>query len=153
MSGSFDIDDLSVRLMTLNRYCEKVYKKFLDQYHMNASAVNLINVIQDDTLSLTEITEMTGLDKSTVSRQMNALVEKDYVIKTSGEDKRFTLFQLTTEARTIYHEIKTEFNDFFDHSLDKWSEEEKQMLYVLLGRLYHSLSSNFSKGGHADGRK
>lgn len=113
MTAIVDIDDLSVRLAALNRYCEKIYKKFLDQYNINASAVNLIGVIQDDTLSLTEITEITGLDKSTVSRQMNHLVKNDYVIKTSGEDKRFTLFQLTAEAQAIYHEIRNEFNDFF----------------------------------------
>lgn len=140
MTRAVDMCELAQRLNEINKLYDHYYRQLLNHYDINASTINLISTIQDETMTLTEITDITGLDKSTVSRQMNMLVDKDYVVKTSGEDKRYTLFQLTKEAKQAYQVISEEMTAYLDYALDNWSEEEKQMLLVLLGRLNHSLT-------------
>lgn len=93
-------------------------------------------------LTLKEITERAQLDKSTVSRQMNTLEKLELVERKAGEDKRFSFFKLTEEADVLYNSYLKEFTDYMEKTLLAWSEEEKQILMVLLGRLEHSLKQS-----------
>lgn len=140
MVRSVDMAELANSLTYFFRLYDQHYKKLLAKFNIHASAINLIHAIDDQVMTLTEITEATGLDKSTVSRQMNMLVKQDYAVKKAGKDKRFALFQLTPKAEEDYQEITQATTDYLSQSLDNWSEEEKQMLLVLIGRLNHSLS-------------
>lgn len=140
MVRAVDMAELSKALNDIIRLYDHYYRQLLNEYQINASTINLINAIQGEVMTLTDITEATGLDKSTVSRQMNILVKKEFAVKTNGEDKRYTLFRLTEKAEKAYWTINQAMNDYFSESLDNWSEEEKQMLLVLLRRLNHSLS-------------
>ena len=64
------------KIVAFNHEFSKVKKKILSMQQINASAINLISIIGDETMTLKEITEISELDKSTVSRQMNLLVKQ-----------------------------------------------------------------------------
>lgn len=144
MARTVDIGEMLEKIVEFNQQFSKVKKEILAKQNVNASTINLISIIGDEVMTLKEITEISELDKSTISRQINVLVTNGLVTRGSGEDKRFSFFQLSDEAKTIYQQFSKDFVDYVDYALQGWSEEEKQMFSVLVGRANYSLSSAVS---------
>lgn len=132
------------KIVAFNHEFSKVKKKILGMQQINASAINLISIIGDETMTLKEITEISELDKSTVSRQMNLLVKQKLVTRETGQDKRYSFFELSDEAKEIYQNYTDDFVKYVEDALMGWSEEEKQMFSVLIGRANYSLSPSIS---------
>ncbi len=132
------------KIVAFNHEFSKVKKKILSMQQINASAINLISIIGDETMTLKEITEISELDKSTVSRQMNLLVKQKLVTRETGQDKRYSFFELSDEAKEIYQNYTDDFVKYVEDALMGWSEEEKQMFSVLIGRANYSLSPSIS---------
>lgn len=145
MSRTVDISEMLEKITALNNQFGQVKKDILQKQNINASTVNLISIIGDEVMTLKEITKISELDKSTVSRQINVLVKKELVKRESGEDKRFSYFELSDEAKAIYRQYSEDFVKYLDDALMGWSEEEKQMFSVLVGRANYSLSTVTSK--------
>lgn len=144
MARSVNIQDMLEKIVAFNHEFSKVKKKILDMQQINASAINLISIIGDETMTLKEITEISELDKSTVSRQMNLLVKQKLVTRETGQDKRYSFFELSDEAKEIYQNYTDDFVKYVEDALMGWSEEEKQMFSVLIGRANYSLSPSIS---------
>lgn len=106
---------------------------------LNSSAVVIMELLGEDHLSLKEITERSTLDKSTLSRQVNQLVKKEWVIRETGKDKRYVKFSVTEEGKNKHLDYLKRKNKKMADLLISWTEEEKQLLYVLLGRMGRSL--------------
>ena len=145
MSRTVDISEMLEKITALNNQFAQVKKDILQKQNINASTVNLISIIGDEVMTLKQITKISELDKSTVSRQINVLVKKELVKRESGEDKRFSYFELSDEAKAIYRQYAEDFVKYLDDALMGWSEEEKQMFSVLVGRANYSLSTVTSK--------
>ena len=145
MAHKVDINELLEKLSTFDNQFSQVQKEILNKQNLNASAVNLISIIGDEVMTLKQITEVSELDKSTVSRQINVLVKEDLVIRETGEDKRYSFFELSENAKIIYQQYTKDFIDYLDEALKGWSEEEKQMFSVLVGRANYSLSTALAK--------
>lgn len=144
MARSVNIQDMLEKIVAFNHEFSKVQKKILGMQQINASAINLISIIGDETMTLKEITEISELDKSTVSRQMNLLVKQKLVTRETGQDKRYSFFELSDEAKEIYQNYTDDFVKYVEDALMGWSEEEKQMFSVLIGRANYSLSPSIS---------
>lgn len=144
MARSVNIQDMLEKIVAFNHEFSKVKKKILGLQQINASAINLISIIGDETMTLKEITEISELDKSTVSRQMNLLVKQKLVTRETGQDKRYSFFELSDEAKEIYQNYTDDFVKYVEDALMGWSEEEKQMFSVLIGRANYSLSPSIS---------
>lgn len=147
MSRRVDINDMLEKIDDFHQQFSNVKKEILNKQNLNASTVNLISIIGDETLTLTEITKISELDKSTISRQINILVDKELVKRGSGDDKRFSFFELTEEAKAIYRQYNNDFVEYMNEALSGWSEEEKQMFSVLIGRANYSLMTAMTAGG------
>jgi DNA-binding MarR family transcriptional regulator len=145
MARTVDISEMLEKLTTFNNQFNQVKKEILSKQNINASTVNLISIIGDEVMTLKQITEISELDKSTISRQINVLVDKELVLRESGEDKRFSYFELSDEAKAIHRQYSNDFVKYLDDALMGWSEEEKQMFSVLVGRANYSLSTAMSK--------
>ncbi len=141
MARMVDIDDMLIKLVEFNHQFLKIKKDILNRKSLNASTVNLISIIGNETMTLKQITEISELDKSTISRQISLLVEDGLVQREVGEDKRFSFFELTEDAKVIYRQYQADFVEYMDDALRGWSEEEKQMFSVLIGRANYSLST------------
>ena len=109
MARSVNIQDMLEKIVAFNHEFSKVKKKILGMQQINASAINLISIIGDETMTLKEITEISELDKSTVSRQMNLLVKQKLVTRETGQDKRYSFFELSDEAKEIYQNYTDDF--------------------------------------------
>jgi len=144
MARTVDINEMLDKVSAFNNQFIQVKKDLLARQNLNASTVNLISIIGDDRLTLKEITEISELDKSTISRQVKVLVNNELVEREAGEDKRFSFFELTPEAKDIYRQYNKDFVNYLSNALKGWSEEEKQMFTVLIGRANYSLSNAFT---------
>lgn len=144
MARTVDIREMLSKITAFNNQFLQVQKEILSRQNINASAINLISIIGDETMTLKEITSISELDKSTISRQINVLVKDGLVIREIGSDKRFSYFELTEESKTIYRQYMDDFVKFVDGALLGWSEEEKQMFTVLVGRANYSFSNVLS---------
>lgn len=145
MAQMVDISELLDKLNTFDNQFSRIKKQILDKQNLNSSTVNLISIIRNETMTLKQITEISELDKSTISRQINVLVKNGLVIREVGEDKRFSFFELSKEAKDMYQQYIEDFVDYFDDTLRGWTEEEKHMFSVLVGRANYSMSNALSK--------
>lgn len=134
-------DVLLEKVTDLNQLYKQVAELVLHEHGLSSSAINLIKLMGDSEYTLKQITELSRLDKSTVSRQMNALVKKDFVTKTTGQDKRFAYFTITKKAQTVFSEYHSHLEKKFESILTGWTQEEVHMLTVLIGRLNRSMTN------------
>ena len=144
MARTVDISEMLQKITAFNTQFLQAKREILSRENINASAINLISIIGDETMTLKEITAISELDKSTVSRQINLLVKDGLVHREIGEDKRFSFFELTEQAKAIYRQYENDFVQFIESTLQGWSEEEKQMFTVLIGRANYSFSNSLS---------
>lgn len=145
MAQQVDLEDMLEKIVTFNKQFLQIEQEILKTHKINASAVNLISIIGDYRMTLTDITAVSGLDKSTVSRQINGLVKEELVLRETGEDKRYSFFELSENAKIIYSNYLTNFTDYIENALRGWSEEEKHMFSVMVGRANYSLSTALKK--------
>ena len=144
------MDSTEKALQLLDKVTEfnLLYKHLTDhllhEMGLSHSTINLIELIGDDELTLKEITKKSHLDKSTVSRQMNALAKKDLVTKTAGDDKRYVYFKLNEQATEVFSTYHTQLEDKIQKILSGWTEEEAHMLTVLLGRFNRSMTNRLT---------
>lgn len=139
MEPMVDLETLLKHFSQVKLELDHIKQNILKNQHLNASTVHLIAVIGDEQMTLKQIASQAGLDKSTVSRQMNTLEAEQLVLRTTGKDKRFSFFKLTPSAKIHYDRYLESFTNYLDQALLAWSEEEKQLLLVLLGRMDYSL--------------
>ena len=85
--------------------------------------------------------EHSGLDKSTLSRQVKNLEKKGFVMKESGKDKRFTYVSLPSESQQLILTISFELEKAYSLIFKSWPADEKQLLLVLMGRVNRSIQS------------
>jgi len=135
MLRKVDMELLVNRMEEFSRLFKKLNGLILQYYDINESAIHIFSILKKEELTLKQLTEESNLDKSTMSRQVNSLVKKDLIIKTRGQDKRYTYLKLSREALDMYKQYQKEAELAFADLLTDWSEEEKQSLSVLLLRL------------------
>lgn len=141
MIPKVDLQDMLEKIDVFKNQVSRIEQVLLANHKINRSAINLIAIIGDERMTLKEITEASELDKSTISRQMNVLVKDELVLRETGEDKRYSFFELSEHAKMIYKNYITSFTQYIDEALLAWSEEEKHMFSVLIGRANYSLST------------
>lgn len=141
MVDGVNLEDMLKKMIKFNKIFQQIEEEILKAHQMKASVVNLISIIGDERMTLTQITDISGLDKSTVSRQINGLVKDEYVLRESGKDKRYSFFELSKDAKIIYSQYKENFIKYIADALSAWSEEEKHMFSVLIGRANYSFST------------
>lgn len=80
------------------------------------------------------------LDTSTLSRQLKRLVEKEIVHKKAIEkDKRQLVYTISDLGNKAIVDIGNNYTKIKDRIFEQWSDEEKNMLKILLNRLENSM--------------
>ncbi len=145
MAQKVDLKDMLEKIALFNKQFMRIEQEILNTHNINGSAVNLISIIGDERMTLKEITEVSELDKSTISRQINVLVKDELVLRETGEDKRYSFFELSESAKMIYNDFLSSFTEYLEEALSAWSEEEKHMFSVMVGRANYSLATALIK--------
>lgn len=107
----------------------------LKKYQLNRSAFFIMRHLMDQPLTLTELTSSFSLNKSTLSRQVNDLVKKRWVIKDSGKDKRSMYLVLSKEAKQLVNSVHFEIEQQVTQIFSSWPNDEKQLFIILLRRI------------------
>lgn len=132
--------DLLVKMEVFHNHYRKLMHTVLTKHSVNQSAFLIMKTIKDEKKTLKELTAITSLDKSTLSRQVNALGKKGWLLKETGNDKRFSYLSLTEEALTLTNTLLFEIEQQLGYILRGWPTDEKQLFLVLLGRANRSMN-------------
>lgn len=100
----------------------------------------LLNIIAGHSTQ-EQLSIVTQLDTSTLSRQLKNLVKKEMVTKTpTGRDKRQLVYAASKRGTQAADQINDTFNQLSGFVFDRWTEEEQNLLHILLNRLDKSMS-------------
>ena len=135
------IHSLIQRFTEFNQNFSNLEKQVFAKYNVTKSGFAVLSFIKDEKISLNELAEHSGLDKSTLSRQVKNLEKKGFVMKESGKDKRFTYVSLPSDSQQLILTISFELEKAYSLIFKSWPADEKQLLLVLMGRVNRSIQS------------
>ncbi|MBN1071779.1 MarR family transcriptional regulator [Clostridium botulinum] len=87
----------------------------------------LVEIGRAKKVSLKELANIIALDISTMSRTVDNLVKKGYVVKKSSSlDRRSVEIELTNNGLLLFNDIEDSMNKNFEEVFDRISNEEKK---------------------------
>jgi DNA-binding MarR family transcriptional regulator len=93
-----------------------------------------------DTISLNEITDLTGMDRGLISRSVQSLVEKGLVlVARDPADRRLVRAAMTRKGEDVYRAVKPVMHARQLRLLDSLDSTDRQALYRIMGRLTRCL--------------
>lgn len=98
-----------------------------------AQCHTLLEIESREKESLTELANTLGLDKSTISRTVDGLVNAGLADRTiPAENRRMSTIQLTEAGKTLCHSINSKKETYFETILSILSDADKKELLRLL---------------------
>lgn len=89
----------------------------------------IVEIGRVGSISLTDLSDLVGVDKSTMSRTINNLVEDSLVIRDIDEDnRRYVNIQLTDSGRMIYNNIENTMNTYYQGIFDAIPEDKRNQV-------------------------
>ncbi|ATC96936.1 MarR family winged helix-turn-helix transcriptional regulator [Pseudoalteromonas tunicata] len=128
---------LPYRLSQLTAHVSETFAKvYQDEYQLSIPEWRiLVNLAEKKSSNAKELGECAVMDKSTVSRTIKLLQQKNYVEKITDEnDKRASLLTLSRQGNALYQEL-----------VPKALAWEAQLLAVLSAPEYRDLMSSIDK--------
>ena len=89
-----------------------------------------------------KLAKLTQLNVSTLSRQLAKLLSKEFVVKESQENeqgRRFFAYTSTFSGLDAIVAMKKDIAQYSEQLFSHWSEEEQNLLQILLNRLSKSM--------------
>jgi DNA-binding MarR family transcriptional regulator len=101
----------------------------------------IVEIGRVGTLSLNDLADILGLDKSTMSRTINNLVNDGLVFRDlDTEDRRFVRIGLTGSGQKIFEGIEETMRLYFDKVYGSLPENKREQVIESLDLLLHALS-------------
>lgn len=127
------------------RDTEKQYKSILTRITKEQGVTiaewQLLNHVSEGFDTQDKLSEETGLDNSTLSRQLSSLLKKELVLNIAvGRDRRQLIYELTLKGSDVLTAVNQQHTHYEETIFKLWSAEEKSMARILLNRLENSLS-------------
>ncbi len=133
------IDPIFTTLKQFEEQRQRYEQQIGQQFGLNRADVRLLSFLTDAQPTITDLHHLTGLDISTLSRQLTALTHKKLLQKHSDQhDRRKRTFILTELGRTQFQHFRQATADLEQAILANWPADEQQLLKVLLKRLVSS---------------
>jgi DNA-binding MarR family transcriptional regulator len=93
----------------------------------------IVEIGRASSLSLNDLAEILGLDKSTMSRTLNNLVNNHLAERaTHPEDRRYITIKLTEQGMKAFREIEESMNAYFNHVYQSIPEPKREQVYESL---------------------
>lgn len=94
-------------------------------------------------ISLIELADLLGLDKSTMSRTINNLVDADLVKReTASENRRYISIQLTDQGAEVFKNIENSMHEYYSSIFQSIPEDKKLQVLESLELLVKSIKGN-----------
>lgn len=89
----------------------------------------LVEIGRASDISVKELSSILGLDKSTMSRTVDALVKKEYAVRTQSEaDKRCVNIKLTAKGTEVFDSIENRMNEKFKNAFNEIKAEDREVV-------------------------
>lgn len=127
-------------LMTVTKAQQTLLKRMTKEHQLTVAEWQLLDQIGGGANTQELLATVTRLDTSTLSRQLKGLVAKELVTKEAvGRDKRQLIYTITTTGALKAEAMNTAFEALSDQVFEHWSEDERNLLQILLNRLAKSM--------------
>ena len=95
---------------------------------------------QGESLRVTDLAELLGVDTPTVTRKVQQLERDGLVVRqTDPDDRRASRIRLTPAARRTIERVRRARRAWLEHLLQGWGDDELSVLADLLGRFADDL--------------
>lgn len=142
MNDKYIIYFISKTKKKMVQFLEKELKN-KEIYDLAPSYGNILTVLYDNDgkLSMSEIGNLIGKDKSTITALIKKLEKSNYVRKTKDEnDRRITYIELTDKSIDIQSKFDSISKEVNTRAYKNFSEEEKETLLKLLKKLNNNFN-------------
>lgn len=103
----------------------------------------IVEIGRSGEISLNELAELLVLDKSTMSRTINKLVEDGLVIRElDPEDRRYVKIKLTDKGVKIFKNIEESMDRYYKAIFNSIPEEKKEQVLDSLKLLIEAVNKN-----------
>lgn len=103
----------------------------------------VVEIGRMDQVSLNELSEVLGLDKSTMSRTINNLVEDKLAIReVHPEDRRYVTIELTEEGKVVFQRIEDSMEIYYQEILKSIPESKREQVLESLKLLTEAVKQN-----------
>ncbi len=103
----------------------------------------MVEIGRAEQISLNDLADLLGLDKSTMSRTINNLVQNDLVTRElDPKDRRYITIQLTAKGRRSFEEIETGMGEYFAQIYQALPENKRDQVIESLHLLVQAISEN-----------
>jgi DNA-binding MarR family transcriptional regulator len=106
----------------------------------------LLNLPAKQTLPMNELSSVSGVDNSTMTRMVDQLVEKGLVLRQADEkDRRLVRIGLTPAGQKLRQELNDALANFYMDSLEEIPEAERAAIINSLERLKSSIEKGLER--------
>ena len=99
----------------------------------------IVEIGREKVISLTDLADLVGLDKSTMSRTINNLVRAGFVHREQDENnRRYVAIRLTDRGSTLYRDIENSMTDYYQRLLGSIQKEKQAQVNESLTLLLKS---------------
>jgi DNA-binding MarR family transcriptional regulator len=124
----------------INNFLQFIKKVFYDHdisklnLGINRTQTNILMFVSENSeKSMSEISLMTGLEKSSFTRSVDYLVKNEFITRNSSEnDRRIVKLSLTNKGIKAAKLIKNDFDDFLESLISDFSEKDKKDFFESL---------------------
>ena len=132
---------LSEHFTSLNIKLTSIFRFIARNYDLSYSQYCILMKIGVDGASMSELAKNLGLDKSTLTRNINILINRGLVYKTQSQlDLRMYIVQLTSDGDLIKQNLYQDLDKFTSDLLSSL-DYDMQNEISLLDKLIHKLES------------
>ncbi|WP_044419081.1 MarR family winged helix-turn-helix transcriptional regulator [Halarcobacter anaerophilus] len=111
--------------------------KALKDYDIASEQRVILDLIdQDSSISQNELSQALGKDKTTISRTLDAIEKKGYILREqTRDDKRFKIISLTVSGKKVLEETKPIIESLRSYFISDFSEDEVETINRLLNKI------------------
>lgn len=132
--------DILVALNAASKNHATQLLKITKQQGLTISEWKLLTQVIAGNATQETLATATKLDISTLSRQLKRLLTKEMLVKTAvGKDKRQLIYKVTPTGSDADKRIEAQIMTLRDQIFNHWTDEEKNLLKILINRLEQSL--------------
>lgn len=103
----------------------------------------IVEIGRKEKISLVDLSGLLGLDKSTMSRTINNLVESDFVLRESDmENRRYVIIQLTEKGRSVFKDIEDSMETYYRDIFNAIPESKRYQVLESLELLKEAVESS-----------
>ncbi len=103
----------------------------------------IVEIGRKEKISLVDLASLLGLDKSTMSRTINNLVESDLVLRELDmENRRYVIIQLTEKGSSVFRNIEESMDEYYKSIFNSIPENKRIQVMESLQLLTNAVEIN-----------